>query len=189
MDLYMWELRLDKVEEKGGFHPMIQEAARKVREEHGVTIRHMRKRDFEAELGRFLEVYNAAWERNWGFVPLNEKEVRHYAKDLKPILDENWTWIAERDGEILGASLTLPDINQAPGPHERPAAARSGGRSSSGTGGRSTAAACSRWASSPSTSTSASPPPSTSSTSRRPATPPTASGGARWAGSSRPTSP
>jgi GNAT superfamily N-acetyltransferase len=113
MDLYMWELRLDKVEEKGGFHPMIQEAARKVREEHGVTIRHMRKGDFEAELGRFLEVYNAAWERNWGFVPLNDKEVRHYAKDLKPILDESWTWIAERDGEILGASLTLPDINQA----------------------------------------------------------------------------
>src|SRR6185295_15110745 len=52
MDLYMWELRLDRVEEKGGFHPMIQEAARKVREEHRVTIRHMRKGDFEAELGR-----------------------------------------------------------------------------------------------------------------------------------------
>jgi GNAT superfamily N-acetyltransferase len=112
MDLYMWELRLDKVEEKGGFHPMIREAARRVREEHGVTIRNMRKSDFEAELGRFLDVYNAAWERNWGFVPLDEKEVRHYAKDLKPILDESWTWIAERDGEILGASLTLPDINQ-----------------------------------------------------------------------------
>ena len=72
----------------------------------------MRKRDFEAELGRFLEVYNAAWERNWGFVPLTENEVRHYAKDLKPILDENWAWIAERDGEVLGAALTLPDFNQ-----------------------------------------------------------------------------
>ena len=34
----------------------------------------------EAEIDRFLEVYNAAWERNWGFVPLTEKEVRHYAK-------------------------------------------------------------------------------------------------------------
>jgi GNAT superfamily N-acetyltransferase len=113
MDLYMWELRLDKVEEQGGFHPMIQAAAKKVTDEHGVTVRHMRKRDFEAELGRFLEVYNAAWERNWGFVPLNENEVRHYAKDLKPILDEQWTWIAERDGEILGAALTLPDINVA----------------------------------------------------------------------------
>jgi hypothetical protein len=111
MDLYMWELRLDKVEDKGGFHPFIYAAAEKVTGEHGVTIRHMRKRDFEAELGRFLEVYNAAWERNWGFVPLTEKEVRHYAKDLKPILDERWTWIAERDGEVLGAALSLPDIN------------------------------------------------------------------------------
>jgi GNAT superfamily N-acetyltransferase len=113
MDLYMWELRLDKVEEQGGFHPMIQAAAQKVTGEHGVTVRNMRKSDFEAELGRFLEVYNAAWERNWGFVPLSASEVRHYAKDLKPILDERWTWIAERDGEVLGAALTLPDINVA----------------------------------------------------------------------------
>jgi GNAT superfamily N-acetyltransferase len=113
MDLYMWQLRLDEVEDKGGFHPLIHAAAKKVTGEYGVTIRHMRKREFETELGRFLEVYNAAWERNWGFVPLTEKEVRHYAKDLKPILDEKWTWIAERDGEVLGAALTLPDINVA----------------------------------------------------------------------------
>ena len=71
----------------------------------------MRKRDIEAEIERFLEVYNAAWERNWGFVPLKDDEVRHYAKQLKPILDENWAWIAERDGEVLGAALSLPDIN------------------------------------------------------------------------------
>ena len=111
MDLYMWELRLDKVEDKGGFHPMIHAVSEKVRTEHGVTIRHMRKRDFERELGRFMEVYNAAWEKNWGFVPLTEKEIRYYAKDLKPVLDERWTWIAERDGEVLGAALSLPDIN------------------------------------------------------------------------------
>ncbi len=112
MDLYMWQLRLDEVEDKGGFHPMIHAAAKRVTEEHGVTIRHMRKRDFEAELGRFLEVYNAAWEHNWGFVPLTDDEVRYRARDLKPILDEKWTWIAERDGEVLGAALSLPDVNQ-----------------------------------------------------------------------------
>jgi GNAT superfamily N-acetyltransferase len=112
MDLYMWQLRLDEVEDKGGFHPMIHAAAKRVTEEHGVTVRHMRKRDFEAELERFLEVYNAAWEQNWGFVPLTPAEVRYRARDLKPVLDENWAWIAERDGEVLGAALSLPDINQ-----------------------------------------------------------------------------
>jgi GNAT superfamily N-acetyltransferase len=47
-------------------------------------------------------------------VPLTEKEIRHYAKQLKPVLDENWAMIAERTdtGEVVGAALTLPDFNQ-----------------------------------------------------------------------------
>jgi GNAT superfamily N-acetyltransferase len=110
MDAFMWELYVDKRER---VHPAIWEMAEKVKSEHGITVRPMRKRDLQAEVGRFLEVYNAAWERNWGFVPLSEEEVRHYAKDLKPVLDENWAMIAEaRDGTVVGAALTLPDFNQ-----------------------------------------------------------------------------
>jgi GNAT superfamily N-acetyltransferase len=59
-----------------------------------------------------MEVYNAAWSSNWGFVPITDAEVRFQAANLKQILDERWAWIAERDGEILGAALSLPDINQ-----------------------------------------------------------------------------
>ena len=110
IDAFMWELYVDKRER---VHPAIWDMAEKVQSEHGITVRSMRKRDLQAEVGRFLEVYNAAWERNWGFVPLSEKEVRHYAKDLKPVLDENWAMIAEaRDGTVVGAALTLPDFNQ-----------------------------------------------------------------------------
>ncbi len=109
MDLLMWELRIqgrDKV------HPMIWEMAERVESKHHITVRSMRKRDLEAEVERFLEVYNAAWERNWGFVPLTASEVRHYAKQLRPLLDEHWAFIAERDGETIGAALSLPDFNQ-----------------------------------------------------------------------------
>jgi ribosomal protein S18 acetylase RimI-like enzyme len=63
-------------------------------------------------MGRFMEVYNAAWSENWGFVPLTEDEVAFQVRNLKPILDEDWAFVAERDGEVLGAGLTLPDINQ-----------------------------------------------------------------------------
>jgi GNAT superfamily N-acetyltransferase len=109
MDLYMWDL---KVRERDRVHPAIWRAAAEVESKHGITVRPMRKKDMEAEINRFLEVYNAAWERNWGFVPLSEDEVRRYAKDLKPILDENWAFVAEKDGETLGAALTLPDYNE-----------------------------------------------------------------------------
>jgi len=112
MDLLMYWLELGELKEGDSFHELIHAAARKS-EQEGVTIRNMRKRDFEAELGRFMEVYNAAWSRNWGFVPVTEAQVRFYAKTLKPVLDERWAMVAERDGELLGAALTLPDVNQA----------------------------------------------------------------------------
>jgi GNAT superfamily N-acetyltransferase len=113
MDLLMWWLELgSQTYTEDGFHPMIHELAAKVTEEHGVTIRDMRKNDLQAELGRFIEVYNSAWEKNWGFVPITEAEVRAQASDLKPVLDQEWCFIAERDGEVLGAAVTLPDVNQ-----------------------------------------------------------------------------
>ena len=109
MDLYMWSL---DVSARSTVHEAIWQVAGEVESKHGIKVRSMRKSEMEAEIGRFLEVYNAAWERNWGFVPLTEEEVRHYAKNLKPILDENWAFIAEKDGEVVGAALTLPDYNQ-----------------------------------------------------------------------------
>jgi GNAT superfamily N-acetyltransferase len=108
-DLLKWELHISDREK---MLPVLFELAEKVEPEHGVTVRPMRKRQFKAEVKAFMEVYNAAWEKNWAFVPLTDEELVTYAKELKPILDENWAWIAEKDGEVIGAALTLPDYNQ-----------------------------------------------------------------------------
>jgi GNAT superfamily N-acetyltransferase len=112
VDLFMWDLWFGQLKEGDEFHPMIHAAADHARKK-GVTVRSMRKRDMEAEVHRFMEVYNEAWGRNWGFVPITEAEVAFQAKNLKPILDEDWAMIAELDGKVVGAALTLPDINQA----------------------------------------------------------------------------
>ena len=111
MDLLKWELYIQQA--RARVLPVILELAEQLEPEHGIRIRHMRRRDFEAEVRRFMEIYNIAWERNWGFVPLTDNELRHYAKEMKPILDENWAMIAEReDGEVVGVALTLPDYNE-----------------------------------------------------------------------------
>lgn len=112
IDLYMWRLWLGELREGDSFHPLIHAASEKSREE-GVVVRGMRKREMEVEVARFRDVYNEAWGDNWGFVPITEAEVAFQAKNLKPVLDENWAMIAERDGEVVGAALTLPDVDQA----------------------------------------------------------------------------
>jgi GNAT superfamily N-acetyltransferase len=112
IDLLMWELWFGQLKEGTEMHPLIHAAAAKSREE-GVVLRRMRKRDMEAEVGRFMDVYNEAWGGNWGFVPITGAEVAFQAKNLKPVLDENWAMIAELDGEVIGAALTLPDVDQA----------------------------------------------------------------------------
>jgi GNAT superfamily N-acetyltransferase len=111
MDLFKWELFVDKAE--ATTPPIFYELAEKLEPEHGIRVRHMRRRDLKAEVQRFIEVYHSAWEPNWAFVPLTDAEIENYARELRPVLDENWAMVAEKeDGETVGAALTLPDYNQ-----------------------------------------------------------------------------
>lgn len=79
----------------------------------GVTIRHLNMKNFKAELDIVREIYNRSWEKNWGFVPMTDGEIDHMAAELKPVLDPDLVHFAERDGKVVGFSLSLPDAYQA----------------------------------------------------------------------------
>ena len=69
---------------------------------------------FKAEVERVMGVYNSAWERNWGFIPMTPAEFDAMAKEFKPVVDPNLVLIAETEaGEPLGFLLALPDLNRA----------------------------------------------------------------------------
>jgi GNAT superfamily N-acetyltransferase len=79
----------------------------------GVTVRPLDMKRFDKEVEAIKTVYNAAWSRNWGFVPMTEAEFDHMARELKPIVEPNLCFIAEAEGEPVGFALNLPDFNQA----------------------------------------------------------------------------
>lgn len=112
MDVLMWELQFGQLKEGEAFDPAIHAAAEKALRDEGIAIRNMRKSEMAAEVRRFMDVYNEAWGDNWGFVPITDDEVEFQAKNLKQVIDEDWAFVAEKDGEAVGAALTLPDINQ-----------------------------------------------------------------------------
>jgi hypothetical protein len=109
MDLWGWHFDVSKAD----LSDRQRAALEWIRRRTGVTVRSLRMEDFDAEVGRFIEVYNSAWKDNWGFAPMPEAEVRHLAKQLKQIIDPRWAFGLEApDGEIVGVCLALPDINQ-----------------------------------------------------------------------------
>jgi hypothetical protein len=112
MDVQMWELQFGSLKQGEAFDPSIHVAAKKALEDEGIVIRNLNKREMAAEVARFMEVYNEAWGKNWGFVPITDAEVEFQAKNLKQVLEENWAYMAVKGEEVVGAALTLPDINQ-----------------------------------------------------------------------------
>ncbi|WP_415835677.1 N-acetyltransferase, partial [Corallococcus soli] len=87
--------------------------AEKIRQREGVTVRPVNLKDFPAEVARIKEVYNSAWEKNWGFIPFTEREFDHMAKEMKTIVRPELVLIAEVKGEPVAFSMTLPDANPA----------------------------------------------------------------------------
>ncbi len=87
--------------------------AEKVRKREGLLVRPVNLKDFEGEVTRLKAVYNAAWEKNWGFVPMTDAEFDKLARDLKQIVAPGLCLVAEAHGEPVAFSLTVPDFNQA----------------------------------------------------------------------------
>ncbi|MEO9037432.1 MAG: N-acetyltransferase, partial [Gemmatimonadaceae bacterium] len=80
---------------------------------HSLTFRDLDLKNFGAEVERCWEIYNAAWEKNWGFFPMSRESFVHEAKVLKFLVWPNFTFMAEVDGEPAGFMIIVPDFHHA----------------------------------------------------------------------------
>ncbi len=88
-------------------------AAGFARRQPGLRVRPIRKKTLKADLTKVKEVYNAAWEDNWGFVPMTDGDIDFMAARLKPLLVEDLVFLAETPEEPVGFMMSLPDYNEA----------------------------------------------------------------------------
>ena len=78
-----------------------------------VTFRDLDLKNFNAEVERCWEIYNEAWERNWGFFPMSKESFLHEAQVLKYIVFPKFTFMAEVNGEPAGFMIIVPDYHHA----------------------------------------------------------------------------
>jgi len=51
-----------------------------------ISWRPLDSKDFDGEIGRAMGIFNDAWSENWGFLPFPEEDIRHLAKEMKPLI-------------------------------------------------------------------------------------------------------
>jgi GNAT superfamily N-acetyltransferase len=82
-----------------------------IAERRGISVRPIVKKKFHEEMLVFKEVYNSAWEKNWGFIPLTDDELFYLGERLRQIVVPELTLIAEDKGKPIGFMGMVPDFN------------------------------------------------------------------------------
>ncbi|OGU57593.1 MAG: hypothetical protein A2X64_09080 [Ignavibacteria bacterium GWF2_33_9] len=86
-----------------------------IRKRYKITLTNLNfkdKKKLHEDIQIIKNIYNSAWEKNWGFVKATEEEFDYLPEDLIQIADPNLVVLAWVDGKIAGFALGLPDINE-----------------------------------------------------------------------------
>lgn len=106
-DLLVYQTTSDQIPAR------LVESAALLQRRYGIAVRGLDPRRFEEDVAVVKRLYNAAWERNWGFVPMTEREIDHLARRLRPVVVPELVAFAEHRGEPVGFAAALPDLNVA----------------------------------------------------------------------------
>jgi hypothetical protein len=91
---------------------LVKITERLMKKEPQLRVRRINLRRFDGELKIVKEIYNQAWSKNWGFVPLTEEEIDDLGKNLKPLVVPDLVLFAYLGSEPIGFSVSLPDYNE-----------------------------------------------------------------------------
>lgn len=104
-DLHVYQSTSDVLPER------LRRATDLLAKRHNISTRRIDLKRFTSEVEQVKELYNQAWERNWGYVPMTEAEIDHLAKQFRPVVVPELVAFAEREGAPIGFALALPDLN------------------------------------------------------------------------------
>ncbi len=111
MDTYSFHLSRQQVEENG-LAERLERVTKAIMKRNHVTIRPIDRHALKQEFMLFKELYNAAWEKNWSFVPMTPKELDALVKSLGQFFDPDLAFFGYVDEQPAGFIMAIPDLNQ-----------------------------------------------------------------------------
>jgi GNAT superfamily N-acetyltransferase len=107
MDMFQYQIRNPEMPER------LVRGARLLAERKKITLHKLDMRQWDEAVDTIKAVYNSAWEKNWGFVPMTDAEVDYLAAQLKPVVVPDLVVFCKQEGKTIGFAAALPDLNVA----------------------------------------------------------------------------
>lgn len=105
-DLFAYQMEV-----AAGFPERFEKIIKRIDRGGNITVDLVDIKKIDAAIAEIKDIYNSAWEKNWGFVPMTEAELDDMGKALKPMLKPDYLFFARVDGKAAAFCLMLPDFN------------------------------------------------------------------------------
>lgn len=89
----------------------VTKLANRVRRNHNITIRLAERKRFDQELKIVKQLYDAAWMKSWGFVPMSDAELEDMGRMVSKIGDNDLVFFVNYNDQPVGLCIILPDVN------------------------------------------------------------------------------
>jgi hypothetical protein len=107
MRFFAYEVTQDTIK-----FPKLLDRLNKRLKNNDIQIRNINFKQFDQDFEIIVDLFNRAWNMNWGFTPISFEEAVEEFKKVKIFARPDLILIAEHKGEPAGFALALPDINQ-----------------------------------------------------------------------------
>jgi hypothetical protein len=111
MDVYSFHLSRQGTEEHAT-GDRLERLTKAVMKRNQITVRPIDPKRLKEDFVLFKEIYNAAWDKNWGFVPMTPRELDALVTSLGQFFDPRFAFFAYVQGQPAGFVLAIPDFNQ-----------------------------------------------------------------------------
>ena len=85
---------------------------RRIKKNPDLTFRHLDIKCYERDMAIVVQIFNDAWQSNWGFIKMTPDDVSYMAQQLKPLIIPELIWFAFYKGEPAAMAVALPDLNE-----------------------------------------------------------------------------
>ena len=89
----------------------LEKLVERIQRKQRIVVRGLDRKNLSQEFELFKEIYNKAWEKNWGFTPFTAAELDALVESLGMFFDPRLACFAYVGDEPVGFLIGIPDLN------------------------------------------------------------------------------